>query len=108
MVTDGGEPSVQYRTYDHITTSDNARAQYGDQYHHNYFGPVHQSATSSTLPISDESETEIAKALKFDGMDMRRATIKLSYGDTCQWFFDSAEYKKWRDDSMLVDHHGFL
>lgn len=85
----------------------NARAQFGNQYH-TYYGSVHQSSPLGAASKDDKDEFNISAALSFDGMDVRRATIKSAYGNTCQWFFNSEEYKRWRDDYMLAEHHGFL
>jgi hypothetical protein len=107
---DGGQASaMRQQTFDRITMSDNSRAQLGDQYHHNYHGPVYQSAAvAAGPPAGGLVDMRVVDALRFDGMDMRRATIKLAHGNTCQWVFDSPEYKEWRDDSLLEQHHGFL
>jgi hypothetical protein len=99
---------MRQQTFDRITMSDNSRAQLGDQYHHNYHGPVYQSAAAAAPPDGGAVDMRVADALRFDGMDMRRATIKLAHGNTCRWFFDSPEYNAWRDDSLLEQHHGFL
>jgi hypothetical protein len=69
---------------------------------------VYQGAASVPTLNGSTAEYKIWNALKFDGMDMRQATIKMAHGDTCQWFFDSTEYKRWRDDGALEDHHGFM
>ncbi|GAB7334884.1 hypothetical protein MBLNU13_g06780t1 [Cladosporium sp. NU13] len=105
-----GPSAMNQRTYDHITTSDNARAQFGDQYNQTFTGPVHQ-IIDSTLPSTSSTpqpERTVSDALAFDGMDARRTSIKVAYGNTCQWFFESPEYIKWRDNSSLAEHHGFL
>jgi hypothetical protein len=105
---DGGseEDTIRQRIYHDSTVSDNARAQFGGQYH-SYHGPVYQNATS-VAPLTGCIERKIADALRFDGMDVRRATVKLPSGNTCLWFFDSPEYKEWRDLSIFAEHHGFL
>jgi hypothetical protein len=102
------ENPIRQRIYDHSTVSDNARAQFGDQYH-SYHGPVYVNANAtSTAPLTEYKWRNITDALKFHSMDMRRATVKLPSGNTCEWFFDSPEYRKWRDVSMFAEHHGFL
>lgn len=96
------------QTFDRITTNDNSRAHVGDQYNHNYYGPVQQSAAFGTPSIGGASTRRVTDDLRFDGMDMRRTTIKLAYGNTCQWFFASPEHRRWRHSSLLKEHHGFL
>jgi hypothetical protein len=100
--------AMSQQTFDHSTVRDSARAHFGNSYHQNYYGTVHQNAASDTPLASGTPSSKIRDALKFDGMDMRRATIKSPHGSTCQWFFDSSEYQKWRDDTFLEEHHGFL
>lgn len=102
-----GPNDTHQQTYDRNTVDGNARAQFGNQYHI-YYAPVNQSG-----PLGESSENrtptfDVLAALSFDGMDIRRATIKSAHGNTCQWFFDSTAYKRWRDDRMLAEHHGFL
>lgn len=99
--------AARQQTFDGITVRDNAKAQLGDQYH-NYHGPVYQSAISRMPFTGGTTNRKLTDALGYDGMDMRRTAIKLAYGNTGQWFFDSPEYKKWRDASSLEEHHGFL
>ena len=109
MANDRREASaMRQQTFDRINMSDNSRAQLGDQYHNNYHGPVYQSAATTAPPLPGKKKKRIVDALHFDGMDMRRATIKLAHGSTCRWFFDSAEYRTWRDGALLEQHHGFL
>lgn len=98
---DSEPTAIRQRTYDHISTSEHARAQFGDQYYQTFNGPVQQGA--SLAP-----ERKVIDALRFDGIELRQNSIKLAYGNTCQWFFDSTEFKTWRADSSLEEHHGFM
>jgi hypothetical protein len=93
--------------FDHGTVRGSARAHFGNSYQ-NYYGTVHQNAASDTPLASGTSNSKIRDALEFDDMDMRRATIELPHGSTCQWFFDSPEYQKWRDNTFRENNHGFL
>jgi hypothetical protein len=99
--------ALSQQMFDHSTVSDSARAHFGNSYQ-NYYGTVYLDAASTTPSTSDTLGAKIEAALRFDGMDMRRATIKLPPGSTCQWFFESPEYKRWRDNSFSEEHHGFL
>lgn len=100
--------TMRREAFDRITLSDSPRAQLGDQYHNSYHGPVYQSVAAATPSNGGTTDMRVVDALRFDGMDVRRATIKLAHGNTCQWFFVSPEYKAWRDASLLEQHHGFL
>jgi hypothetical protein len=106
---DGGtQPSaMSQQTFDHSTVGDSARAHFGNSFQ-NYYGTVYQSASSATPLTSGTLGLKIRNALRFDGMDMRRATIKFPHGSTCEWLFDSPEYEIWRHDSFSRKHHGFL
>ena len=98
--------AVRLQTCNGNVTGENARIQYGEQYCH--FGQ--SIAFSATLPggAPQRNTRDTIASLKFDEMDTRRTAIKAAYGDTCQWFFNTPEYKNWRDDSSLAEHHGFL
>lgn len=103
-----GPNAIRQRTYAHISTSEHARAQFGDQYYQTFNGPVRQSASLVAPSTAVAPERKVIDALRFDGMELRQNTIKVAYGNTCQWFFDSPEFKKWRADSSLEEHHGFM
>ena len=47
-------------------------------------------------------------ALYFDHMDFRSSTIAEAYSTTCQWLFDTSQYKRWRDQRLLSQHGSFL
>ena len=106
---ENAEPTaIRQRTYDHISTSEHARAQFGDQYYQTFNGPVHQGSSLVAPSSAGAPERKVIDALRFDGMELRHNTIKVAYGNTCQWFLDSPEFKKWRADSSLEEHHGFM
>jgi hypothetical protein len=108
MEDEGWDASTtSQQMFDHSTVRDNARAHFGNSYQ-NFYRTVYQSTASDTSSAGGTLGCKIREALKFDGMDMRRATIKLPHGSSCQWFFDSPEYQKWRDNTFLEKHHGFL
>jgi hypothetical protein len=100
----GRDSGATQQTFNHSTVRDNARAHFGNSY---YYGTVYQNSTP-VAPLTGDTEHKITEKLKFDSMDMRRATVKLPSGNTCRWFFNSPEYEKWRDVSMFVEHNGFL
>jgi hypothetical protein len=101
--TGSEEDPIRQWTYEHSTMRDNARVHFGHQHHIHYGPPSH----GDDDPTAERRRTIIA-ALSFDDMDMEGARVKLPFGNTCQWFFDSREYREWRDVSMLAKHHGFL
>lgn len=102
------EPSVMsQQTFDNSSVSDNARAHFGNQYN-NYYGPTSQSALTIAALVGRSPAQNLIEVLQFHDMDLRRATIRSAYGNTCQWLFGSLEYNIWRDDSKLANHNGFL
>ncbi|KAF2834611.1 ankyrin, partial [Patellaria atrata CBS 101060] len=50
----------------------------------------------------------LLKSLSFPREDARLRTIRAPHKETCQWVFEQAEFKDWRDTSKIKDHHGFL
>lgn len=99
--------TVRRQMFDNSIARDNGRAHIGNSYN-NFHGTVHQVVTSIPPLEGDKRNTSLRDALSFEEMELRRATIKLAHRNTCQWFFDSPEYRKWCDDSFLPQHHGFL
>ncbi|OAP56960.1 hypothetical protein AYL99_09072 [Fonsecaea erecta] len=46
--------------------------------------------------------------LGFRGMDTREQDISAAVEHTCNWLFDTPEFKKWRDRTDLTDNYGVL
>lgn len=102
-------------SYEKIQTYGNARAHYGDVY--NYMGqaaPPSMSPTSTSSGVlqSDHGRVldaaRLIKALRFDHMNSRFATIRAAHTGTCEWLFTRKEYEILRDTSQARLHHGFL
>jgi hypothetical protein len=100
--------------YAHTIAQGNSRNQYGNSYH-TYNGPVYHQPSSDTpngtADVLDQDALDIAnfrEALAFDTMDDRYADIRTAHGQTCQWLFESPEYRHWRDPTSRSDHHGIL
>jgi ankyrin repeat protein len=92
--------------YNNTTARDNARVQYGDQYHHHHY------AGSTSEPVAGSVEAkrldELLSALAFPQMNFRFAAITDACQSTCQWLFETPEYTTWRDRSLRQRHHGLL
>jgi hypothetical protein len=89
--------------YQHVSTSGNARAHFGDQY-------IEQQ---NILPRPAEETAETRKQrfmdhLGFNLMDSRLATIGAAHVDTCNWLFANKSYLRWQDRRLRSSHHGFL
>jgi hypothetical protein len=100
--------------YMKTTAQGSSRNHYGNSYNiHN--GPVyHQPGTDVSSEVTAEQDQDVLdiadlrKALAFDTMDDRYATIRAAHGQTCQWLFKSSEYRSWRDPAYRPQHHGIL
>jgi hypothetical protein len=92
--------------YNNTTARDNARVQYGDQYHQHY----HAGPTGEPTAKYFEAKRleELSEALAFSQMSFRFEAIANAYSSTCQWFFDTLEYIQWRDRARRRRHHGLL
>jgi ankyrin repeat protein len=92
--------------YDNTTARDNARVQYGDQYHHyHYSGWTSEPAARG---VEAKRLDELLSALAFPQMNFRFAAIADAYQSTCQWLFETPEYTRWRNRSLRQRHHGLL
>lgn len=95
--------------YEQPVADGNSQNHYGNT-NNIYNAPV--SYTTSPVVVRAVEETEIAtkllEALGFIEMEDRLATIARAHAETCQWLFEKAEYKAWRDPAMRHTHHGFL
>jgi ankyrin repeat protein len=108
------EPSSTQH-FDNITGADNARIHVGNFYNiaqHHHITKA-QEVIQGVGP--DDEDNRKAKflasyqnALAFPQMSLRASTITTAYAQTCQWFFEAPEYKRWRDTSVLSEHHGIL
>jgi ankyrin repeat protein len=91
--------------YENTTARDNARVQYGDQYHHYYAVPAREFTARE---VEAQRLEELLEALAFPQMNFRFVAITNAYSSTCQWLFETPEYTRWRDRSLLQTHHGLL
>ncbi|ETS84247.1 hypothetical protein PFICI_02272 [Pestalotiopsis fici W106-1] len=68
---------------------------------------------NSATPKADESRDdlhrqEVLRSLRFEQMGSRQQSIKRAHAQTCQWFFETREYKSWLDTNKSQEHGGFL
>ncbi|KAK5723175.1 hypothetical protein LTR17_013895 [Elasticomyces elasticus] len=64
--------------------------------------------TSDPRSSAVDRRDRLLASLAFEQMDVRRATIKLAYPETCRWFVSHPAYLAWLDHNQLDQHHGFL
>lgn len=101
--------------FENITAADNVRLHVGNSYNiqHHHHGVAHINGAdevSKDAPSGSEAEFLAAYlgALAYPQMNLRSSTIATAYADTCQWFFRTPEYKRWRNTNFLARHHGIL
>lgn len=51
---------------------------------------------------------QLLDSLSFPKKNYRFTTIEPAYRQTCQWFFETPEYTRWRDWNLRQAHHGIL
>ncbi|KAM0715640.1 hypothetical protein Q7P37_009138 [Cladosporium fusiforme] len=92
--------------HEHATAQDSSRQHNGNviiQQQNNYSHP----ATLNDLHTATR-DISLRDALEFRRMDFRADTITTAYSNTCQWLFETPEYKRWLDPSMRDRHNGLL
>jgi len=57
---------------------------------------------------NEHQQLEFLRALVFDAMGSRQATIGLTHTDTCTWIVEAPEYLRWREESCRPENHGVL
>lgn len=77
-----------------------ARVHNGDVYN------IHP--TSTTVPDNEDDDIDAMKALAFEGMSNRLASVDPAYAETCKWMLDRPEYLDWRNPDLRHSHHGVL
>ncbi|KAL9067842.1 MAG: hypothetical protein Q9157_006683 [Trypethelium eluteriae] len=58
--------------------------------------------------IIEENHTACLRSLGFLTLDARQNDIASAHPDTCEWLFETTEFRKWRDQTDLADHNGVL
>jgi hypothetical protein len=100
--------------YTNTAAQGSSRNQYGNSYHTYNTSVYHQSGSDTPNKAADEKDqnaldiANLREALAFATMDDRYATIRTAHGQTCQWLFESSEYRFWRDPTFRPQHHGIL
>lgn len=102
--------SASGQSFENNIACDKARVHYGnhygDQYHYHYA----TQPDPSSLPSAEQEKAleRLQEALRFPQMNLRFIAIQTAYSQTCQWFFETREYARWRDRSLQHVHHGLL
>lgn len=91
--------------YAHMTVKDSARLHAGNSYvghQHNYYAPpTHREGFYPT-------DLSLKNAVAFPDMNLRSVSIAREQSQTCEWLFETPEYKRWRNPAFRSLHHGIL
>lgn len=106
--------TTTYRTppghhFENVTTAGNAKAHLGDRYHYHGGQHNHYHRPANTIDHAHGvTATQLQDALSFSQMNFRYAAIQAAHRHTCQWVFNTAEYRRWHDPELRQAHHGLL
>lgn len=98
--------SLPQQQYAHNIAQDSSRQHNGNVYieqQNNYNHP-----DIPDVPNIAARDISLRDALAFPRMDFRSDTIATAYPNTCQWLFETPEYKRWLDPAMRRRHLGLL
>lgn len=95
---------VGSRSYHKVTVEGSSKPVLGDIHANNVaFNSYH-----ATDPSRKSTCEALMKALAFDGMGSREATIAPAHANTCLWILKTLEYVSWRNPRERNAHHGIL
>lgn len=117
--------STEHRghTFKEVSISGHSRSHIGDVHgnvtHHYWpsgpsLGVEEQEQLGAKRRVAEHKEFEdkkciaFLKALEFEAMGSRLATISSAYVNTCAWIVETPQYTNWRDENLREDHHGVL
>jgi hypothetical protein len=89
--------------YRQISAADRAR-----QINGNIYGDVHLYADNEGPNISADPRDACLRSLGFSEMDMRKADIALAHRNTCDWLFETPEFRMWLDDGVCRSYNGVI
>jgi hypothetical protein len=91
--------------YAYIAAQGSSRIHAGNshvEHQHNYYGP------EATPEKPEKKIMSLKTALAFPEMSLRAANIATAQAQTCDWIFETPEYKRWLDPASRPAHHGIL
>lgn len=97
--------AAPHQSYDRIVALGNSRVHVGNSYveqQHNYYGPHPTPGNTSSTGMS------LKTSLAFPEMSLRSYNIATAQSHTCEWIFETPEYKRWLDPAFQPVHHGIL
>jgi hypothetical protein len=96
------------QSYNRVTASGNSRLHAGNVYNNYYHVEPSMPRFVSTHPEGSRYLETFRRCLGFEQMETRLASIATAHPYTCEWIVDCPQYKRWRDPSLMADHHGCL
>ena len=100
------DQSTATRSYKELTAHDHSRLHAGDVHNYNWY--LAPDNTESNTESPEAKLQRLRSALSYPQMGLRSAIVEDAYLDTCQWLFNTPEYRRWRDPTLYSGHHGFL
>jgi len=94
--------------YAYIAAQGSSRIHAGNSYveqQNNYYGPEAALGNSGN---PDTTIMSLKTALAFPEMSLRSANVATAQEHTCDWIFETPEYKRWLDSAFRPAHHGIL
>ncbi|KAL7894197.1 ankyrin repeat-containing domain protein [Trichoderma sp. SZMC 28014] len=70
------------------------------------FGPKETNVDEAAI-LRKEKE-DCLRSLSFEYMDARKEDISFAHPQTCDWFFETSQFRQWRRRENLQDHNGVL
>ncbi|KAL8414158.1 hypothetical protein RB594_005399 [Gaeumannomyces avenae] len=74
----------------------------------NCSGPPHENPQVDEATTRSSEKKACLRSLGFSDIDARQHDIAPAYPGTCDWLFDTAQFRKWRDRADLPAHNGVL
>jgi hypothetical protein len=96
---------VPRQQYAYIAAQGTSRIHAGNSYveqQHNYYSP--EAAPGNPASTSMSLQT----ALAFPEMHSRLANVATAQDKTCEWVFETPEFKRWLDPVFRPAHHGII
>jgi hypothetical protein len=102
------------QSFDHIITRDNSRVHMGNVIKSSIYNisitpqaPAPPEKPAPPKPAHTRQST-LQTALAFPEMNLRSANIATAQAQTCEWIFETPEYRRWLDPASRPAHHGIL
>jgi hypothetical protein len=99
--------AVPHQSYDHIVALGDSRVHMGNVFNSPTYN-ISIAPPEATPRNPSSKSTRLQDALAFPEMSLRSANIATAQAQTCEWIFETPEYKRWLDPAFRPAHHGIL